>query len=191
MILEIGTFDNEDFNDFSTWFMGLDLTQFTPLVVEKGPEKPDNFLTENWRRPKILKGIPLIGGDYPHEYVDKIYTFIRSKYEYLNKEDIHVECPLSVFYPAGGCIGWHTNTTHLGYNILLTYSQTGDGFFEYVDLEGDVKRIDDSVGWSYKITKWGIDSEKVWHRACTNCNRITLTYFCTRKYPIEIIKNNL
>jgi len=190
MIIETETFNNEDFNAFSSWFINLDLGEFEPIIIE-GPEQPESFQTDDWRLPKSLKLVDLFGEGYPQDsapggILDTIYTFIKSI-----SEGIETQIALASYYPTGGHIGWHTNSNFLGYNILLTYSETGDSFFEYVNSEGNVTRIDDPVGWSYKITEWGKGADKVWHRARAQCNRITITFFSKDESNIIAIKNKL
>jgi len=190
MIIENNSFNNTDFNNFSNWFVGLDLSQFLPMVIE-GPERPDSFQNDDWRLPKSFKAVDLFGEGYPQEpgkggVLDTIYTFVQSI-----SEGIETQIGLAAYYPTGGHIGWHTNSNFLGYNILLTYSQTGDSFFEYVNSDGDITRINDPVGWSYKITEWGQGADKVWHRAHAECNRLTITFFSKELDNIMEIKNDL
>ena len=60
MIIETETFNNEDFNAFSSWFINLDLGEFEPIIIE-GPEQPESFQTDDWRLPKSLKLVDLFG----------------------------------------------------------------------------------------------------------------------------------
>ena len=47
-----------DFNNFSNWFVGLDLSEFLPMAIE-GPERPDSFQNDDWRLPKSFKTVDL------------------------------------------------------------------------------------------------------------------------------------
>ena len=198
MIIETSTFNNTDFNTFSSWFMNLDLRQFKPTVIE-GPQRPDSFQDDDWRMPKSLNLVNLFGMGYPQDpapggIVDTIYSFVQTvPVPPLPpiSEGTGAELCIAGYYPAGGHIGWHTNSNFAGYNILLTYSDTGDSFFEYVNSEGNVTRLDDPVGWSYKIIKWGIGADKVWHRAHAQCDRMIITFFSTDESNIIAIKNKL
>ena len=42
---------------------------------------------------------------------------------------------LCVMYPPGGFIGWHNNANASAYNLIFTWSETGDGYFKYIDGE--------------------------------------------------------
>ena len=38
-------------------------------------------------------------------------------------------------YPPGGYISWHNNANASAYNLIFTWSETGDGYFKYIDGE--------------------------------------------------------
>ena len=88
---------------------------------------------------------------------------------------------LSQMYPPNGFIAWHTNENAIGANLIFTWSETGDGYFEYLDKEGKKVRMQDKVGWSCKAGYFGErdDDKHVYHCARTNCKRITLSYLMT------------
>lgn len=94
---------------------------------------------------------------------------------------------LTACYPPGGCISWHNNANAKGYNILITYSETGDGWFDYWDWEKKERvRIQDIPGWQAKMTYFGpyddeygqpADPEQIcYHAAYTDCYRITCSF---------------
>lgn len=86
---------------------------------------------------------------------------------------------LSMMYPPGGFIGWHNNADAPGYNVIFTYSETGDGWFSYIDpATKEQVTIQDKPGWSLKGTYFGSyeDDCVVYHCASTNCWRMTLSY---------------
>ena len=87
---------------------------------------------------------------------------------------------LSQFYPAGGFIAWHNNHNASSYNLIFTWSETGDGYFEYIDPNtGDTIRMHDKKGWTCKAGYFGSSDEPdkiIWHCAKTNCKRITLSF---------------
>ena len=87
---------------------------------------------------------------------------------------------VNVYYPAGGFMGWHNNWNAAGYNILLTYSQDGDGFFRYRDPKTHkIITMEDRVGWSCKVGYYGRGREpdKVYyHCAGSNSPRLTLGF---------------
>lgn len=98
---------------------------------------------------------------------------------------------LAAYYPKGGYIGWHTNWNAPGYNVLLTWSETGDGYFEYWDTEKEeVVRIQDEKGWNCKVGYYGknVPEEKgreLWHCAYTNCERLTFAYVIPDEFMWE------
>lgn len=88
---------------------------------------------------------------------------------------------LKMYYPKNGYIGWHNNCNCPGLNLLLTYSETGNGYFEYKDpTTGDLVRMPDAAGeWSAKVGYYGDFEEPnkiFWHCAKTYEPRITVSY---------------
>ena len=98
---------------------------------------------------------------------------------------------LAAYYPKGGYIGWHTNWNAPGYNVLLTYSETGEGYFEYWDMEKKkVVRIPDEKGWQCKVGYYGKDVPEeadlaMWHAAYTDCERLTFAYVIPDEFMWE------
>lgn len=97
-------------------------------------------------------------------------------------------CALFNFYPPKGITGWHTNWDANAYQILLTWSKTGDGFFTY--KEGDkVIVVPDKPGWACRWYYFGRKDEPdhhCWHAAYAGCDRITLAFKITNeKYGSE------
>ena len=84
------------------------------------------------------------------------------------------------YYPPGGFVGWHTNWNANAYQILFTWSETGDGYFKYWDLEKkEVVTIPDVPGWQCRWYYFGLKNEPehhCWHAAYTGCDRVTLAY---------------
>lgn len=93
---------------------------------------------------------------------------------------------LSQLYPPSGYISWHTNENASAYNLIFTYSETGDGYFEYIDPKSKEKiKLQDKKGWSCKAGYFGSENEKdriVWHCASTNCWRMTLSFTLGHDY---------
>lgn len=102
-------------------------------------------------------------------------------------------CALKMFYPKDGYIAWHTNWNVPGYNIIFTYSKTGDGHWRHIDPTGansttpnpaKLVHIDDVPGWHCKFGYFGKKEETdriVWHSAYTNEPRITISYVIFEK----------
>lgn len=87
---------------------------------------------------------------------------------------------LSMMYPPNGYIGWHNNADASSYNLVFTYSETGNGWFKFVDpLTGLVRELPDKKGWSLKAGYFGNYNEPehiYYHAAWTGCWRMTLSY---------------
>jgi len=87
---------------------------------------------------------------------------------------------LCATYPPGGWIGWHNNANASGYNILFTWSETGDGWFRYYDLEKKENvTIQDVPGWQCKMgyfASYDHPDRLCYHCASTDSLRITLGY---------------
>lgn len=92
------------------------------------------------------------------------------------------QCALSQLYPPKGYISWHSNANAAGFNLIFTWSETGDGWFKYIDKYGKEITIKDKKGWSLKAGYFGTyDEDKVcYHAAHTKCWRITVSYIVTR-----------
>ena len=83
------------------------------------------------------------------------------------------------YYPPNGYISWHNNANAPGYNILFTWSETGDGYFAYRDKNNQTVKVHDKKGWSAKMCYFPSFSEDIgtfYHAASTNCRRITCAY---------------
>lgn len=85
------------------------------------------------------------------------------------------------YYWGHGMVGWHTNYPSAGYQIVLTWSETGEGSFNYYDpKEERVVEIPDKKGWQarwfYFGPKEGPVEHHCWHSMWTKCDRFTLCY---------------
>lgn len=85
---------------------------------------------------------------------------------------------LSQLYPPEGFISWHNNANAIGYNLIFTWSETGEGWFKYLDKYGNEIMIPDKKGWSLKAGYFGnYDDGKVcYHAAYTKCWRLTSSH---------------
>jgi hypothetical protein len=88
---------------------------------------------------------------------------------------------VKMLYPKGGYMGWHTNANAPGYNIILSWSEKGTGFFRYQDpITKEFVDCMDTPGWTCKVGYFGRFSEPekiIWH--CANAaqeERVTLGY---------------
>jgi hypothetical protein len=89
---------------------------------------------------------------------------------------------LSQLYPPDGFIAWHNNADAKGYNLIFTWSETGDGWFKYIDENGEEVTVKDKKGWSCKAGYFGdyIDGNVCYHAAWTNCWRMTHSFVVSK-----------
>jgi hypothetical protein len=89
-------------------------------------------------------------------------------------------CALINHYPEKGLTGWHTNWNANAYQILFTWSKTGDGYFCYLDKEkNEIVKIQDKPGWQCRWFYFGRKDEPehhCWHACYTESERFTLAY---------------
>lgn len=114
------------------------------------------------------------------EEPDKWEPFMQKvKYQFASEIGAHTSALLT-FYPAGGFVGWHTNWNAHAYQILFTYSKTGDGYFSYYDKQNDkIITHQDKKGWQARHYYFGALDEPdhhCWHSAYAGGERITLAY---------------
>lgn len=88
---------------------------------------------------------------------------------------------VKMLYPAGGFMGWHHNANAPGYNILLSWSEQGRGFFRYQDpITKEKITMQDTPGWTCKVGyygKWNESDKLYWHCASAEQEeRFTLGY---------------
>jgi hypothetical protein len=169
----------------------------TPLIakevgVQHNDEEADPWINDEYMHdiikmgrehdgfPKVLKGFAGLkheGGDMRGKVIKDASRVLNTKLmEFLSCRNN----ALNACYPPGGFISWHNNANAKGYNIIITYSETGDGWFDYWDLEKQERvRIQDKPGWQAKMTYFGPydNPDKLcYHAAYTDCYRITVAF---------------
>jgi hypothetical protein len=85
---------------------------------------------------------------------------------------------LSQLYPPKGFIDWHNNANAAAYNVIFTWSETGDGWFKWLDGE-TINTMSDKKGWSCKVGYFANYEESkpvIYHCAYTDCWRMTLSF---------------
>jgi|TARA_R110002126_G_scaffold99745_2_gene231030 hypothetical protein len=89
-------------------------------------------------------------------------------------------CAVMMYYPPGGYMDWHNNANCPGYNTLISYSETGDGWFKFQDpITKEFHKMKDKSGWTVKAGYFGSwkEPDKIyWHCASTKTHRITFGY---------------
>lgn len=88
---------------------------------------------------------------------------------------------LTAVYPPGGGISWHNNANASAYNIIFTWSEKGDGYWEHLDpVSKERVRIPDVQGWQCKFGYFGSyedgPTRLCYHKARTNCLRMTIGF---------------
>jgi hypothetical protein len=165
------------------------------LVLHCKDQERDRWLDDGYLERQMAKGrghegfpesMQVFHGTMPDGAgaMDQIMVPYRDKGEELNKK-LMTELSarkntLVTCYPPGGWISWHNNANASGYNVLFTWSETGDGWFDYWDMEKKERvRVPDVKGWQCKMGYFGSydQPERVcWHAASTDCLRITSAY---------------
>lgn len=96
---------------------------------------------------------------------------------------------LAAVYPPEGYIGWHTNANASAYNLILTWSENGDGYWKHFNPKTkEFEIIQDKPGWQAKATYFGSYRDGmenvVYHSAKTKCWRMTVAYVFDREHKM-------
>jgi hypothetical protein len=115
------------------------------------------------------------------------------KYQDINKQLMALlsvrRNAVASLYPPGGFISWHNNANATGFNLIFTWSENGDGWFDYIEDNGKGKRVrcQDKAGqWVCRYGMFGSyhqnDYPIVYHAASSeNSWRITLAYVFSKE----------
>jgi len=168
------------------------------VAIKCKNKKMEDYVSEEYRNsiiemgrghegfPEVLKGFNIDTG-FESEDPEETERIVR-KYNSINVDlENFIGCrnrALSSGYPPGGFISWHNNANASGYNIILTWSEKGDGAWEHVDPKTKERVvIPDVKGWQCKYGYYGRydDDDKVlYHCAYTNCLRMTIAFVFNR-----------
>lgn len=171
-LFEKYSFDNSNFNEISTLIISSSEDSFSPVQFEN--------LDVPIAMPSAINLVPLTDIESTSLEVAVPCRELVQEIE----EEYGLMCTVAAYYPPEGFIGWHTNENVEMYNAICTYSYEGNSYFEYEDQNNKVVRVDDTPGWTTKITKWGKD-EPVNHRAVSDDHRITFTFSHKEIEPIN------
>lgn len=183
---------SEILNSYSDWFFEQDLSDLNKIANSEGRHQgytlPKGCSLEHLAE-IVSKDGEHIG--YPektisvdiaseekvsHEHKKKCRDMATALCSYLGARNQAV----NVYYPTGGFMGWHNNWNASGYNILLSYSKEGKGFFRYRDpLTQEIITMPDRKGWSCKVGYYGKGREPdrvYYHCAGTHEPRLTLGF---------------
>ena len=177
-------YDNRNNRDWKLWGKDKDRHHFV------GDAHKDTIISMG----RNHDGFPESGHYYNFKPQNENASFIPSEtlqhYNTINTEMQEKLCTkhnaLCVMYPPGGYISWHNNANASAYNLVFTWSETGDGYFKYID--GETKEevvMQDVPGWQCKASYFGAYDEPahklVYHTASTDCWRITVSYVFNRE----------
>ena len=188
------------------WFLRPDIYKSVHLQCASQIDKTDYYTSEEYMR-KIMKegeghdGFPeiIVGhsmgrtnlrfdGDYTPDLASKMGE-VNIKLQEVNaklaQEFTLKQNALFCIYPPNGYISWHNNANAPAYNFIFTWSETGDGWFKWYDMEKEeVVTIPDKKGWQCKAGYFGPYSEGrkglCYHAARTDCLRMTIAYTLER-----------
>ena len=97
---------------------------------------------------------------------------------------------LASVYPPGGFISWHNNANSPAYNLILTWSENGNGYWKHVNpYTGETEIVQDKPGWQCKAFYFGAYEENdplslVYHMAASDCWRMTCSYMFNRTHKM-------
>lgn len=128
--------------------------------------------------PEVTRGVDLAKFKSPYESLQKGLQILDTDLLAWSGSRNNA---VKMLYPKGGYMGWHHNANAPGYNILLSWSKDGTGYFRYQDPETkQIVTMPDSPGWTCKVGYYGPwhEPDKIyWH--CANAQheeRLTLGY---------------
>lgn len=172
-----------------------------PMVANNAPlshkkDKPEDYLSDEYMNkimnegrmhsgfPVVLKGYGGLKWQDFEERTNPAKAPVMEATTILNSKLIQfLSCrnnALNACYPPGGFISWHNNANAPGYNLIASWSETGEGWFDYYDLDKKERvRVPDEKGWNCKMTYFGPYHEEdklCYHAAYTDCYRITIAY---------------
>ena len=184
-------------NEYKDVLMRRDSPDQDPLIKKEMPishsdEEPERWLSDQYLKeimdagekhegfPKVLKGFTGLkheGNNTQGKVIKDASRVLNSKMlEFLSARNN----ALNACYPPGGFISWHNNANAPGFNIICSWSETGEGWFDYWDLDKKERvRVQDKPGWQAKMTYFGPywkPDDLVYHAAYTDCYRITVAF---------------
>ena len=173
-------------NDYSNWFESTDKS----LIKVQGHKDENEYYTSDEYFETIDKknheGFPEKTHGIDLVFCDSTNNEIRER---IRKVDLDFNsvlgskhCAVKMYYPKGGYMGWHNNHNAAGYNILLSYTRNGNGFFRY--KTDKTYTMNDKPGWTAKVGYYGNNNEPdklFWHCARSYEDRLTLGFVIPNK----------
>ena len=101
---------------------------------------------------------------------------------------------LFAIYPPDGFISWHNNANAAAYNCILTWSETGDGYFKWWDTrKEEFVYWHDEPGWQCRLGYFGSYEDDwddlVYHCAATDCWRMTVSFTFDRSEQSQMMQD--
>ena len=172
-----------------------DITKTTVRAHGVEPEpSAEDWISEEYLK-KVMSlgkkhiGVPSASLSYcikPEHYIGSPHDYQLYKEDFrgvndILKEELGLRCSaLSQLYPPKGFIDWHNNANASAFNVVFTWSETGDGRFKWYDMEKkEIITMKDKKGWRCKagyFASYGDDVPVTYHCAYTNCWRMTHSY---------------
>jgi hypothetical protein len=154
---------------------------FNPPDAKTNPGKylTEEYLFRNMADPNH-QGFPVEHCSYPIEHAMAKDSSLRDVNEYSRSQFITElganHNAVFLYYPPGGFVGWHNNANNSGIQFIFTYSEGGDGYFQYYDKQKqEIVVTHDSPGWRCHYHYFGATpDDHCWHSAYTNEPRITV-----------------
>ncbi len=190
----------EMLDEFVDWFYSIDRSR---INLNGSPDSEEKYTSTEWLEeskkipvnekggegfPKHVYGVDMLMSISPAEYMQRF----RKISDELNQWFGSKYCAVQMYYPQNGFMDWHNNGNASGYNILLSHSTTGGGWFRYQDpTDANIITIQDKPGWNIKTGYYGRHDEPrrlVWHCARTyDSERITFGYVIPHKEMWEMM----
>jgi hypothetical protein len=166
------------------------------------PDQNELHTSPEYLDEMIAKGDEFIGfpeASYGQDLIDRnaspFYSDCWDIRQELGELLVSPTCAVMMYYPENGFMSWHNNWNCPGYNILLSWSETGNGFFRYKNpTNGNITTMYDSPGWTAKVGYFGEKLEPesiVWHCARTYEPRLTLGYVIPDKNMWEMMIDDI
>jgi len=129
--------------------------------------------------------------EYPLKMLKRITECNHKLVNFLGAKNSALFC----FYPPGGYISWHNNANACAYNLICTWSETGDGWFKYRNPDnGEIVTLHDEKGWQCKAGYFGGYRERdklLYHAAQSDCWRLTVSFIWDHRESSETLQEDL
>lgn len=184
---------------FTDWFFEQDRSK---IVLKNQPDENEYYTSEEYHDSiywDMHIGFPEPHASYGNDLAGAHTTpeSWRPTVLKLNKDLNNLLCSkfnaVMMYYPAGGYIGWHDNRNVPGYNILLSYTKNGKGWFKFKE-NGETVTLHDKPGWNVKAGYYGSSVQKAFQvRHCARAyeERLTFGFVIPDEYMWEMMLEDI